>query len=63
MLSSVIVTDDMIRGKNFQSQTHVYFLRSILLKDADQIRYKSPSKKLGRGSKSSAGGLDSRAEV
>ena len=53
----------MIRGKGFQNQTHVYFLRSILFKDADQIRYKSPSKKLGRGSKCSAGGLDSRAET
>ena len=63
MLSSVIVTDAMIRGKGFQNQTHMYFLRSILFKDADQIRYKSPSKKLGRGSKCSAGGLDSRAET
>ena len=63
MLSSVLVTDAMIRGKSFQNQTHLYFLRSILFKDADQIRYKSPSKKLGPSSKSSAGGLDSRAEV
>ena len=63
MLSSVIVTDAMIREKSFQNQTHVYFLHSILFKDADQIRYKSPSRKLGRGSKCSAGGLDSRAEV
>ena len=36
----------MIQGKSFQNQTHVYFLRSILFKDADQIRHKSPSKKV-----------------
>ena len=35
----------------------------ILFKDAYQIRYKSPSKKLDRGSKSSAGGFDSRADI
>ena len=50
------------RKKLSKSNARV-FLGSILFKDADQIRYKSPSKKLGWGSKSSAGSLDSRAKV
>ena len=50
----VVVTDVMIRGKKVsKSNAHVSF-RSVLFKHADQIRYKSPSKKLGGGSKSSA---------
>ena len=32
MLSSVIVTDAMIRGKSFQNQTHVYFSVQSYLK-------------------------------
>ena len=33
MLSSVIVTDAMVRGKSFQIQNARVFLRSILFKD------------------------------
>ena len=50
------------RKKLSKSNARV-FLRSILFKDADQVRYKSPYKKLGRSSKSLTGGLDSRAEI
>ena len=53
----------MIREKKLSKSNARVFLGSILFKDADQIRYKSPSKKLGWGSKSSAGSLDSRAKV
>ena len=63
MLSSVIVTHAMIRGNRLSKSNARVFLRSILFKDADQVRYKSPYKKLGRGNKSSTGGLDSRAEI
>ena len=63
MLSSVIVTDAMIQGKSFQNQMHVYFSVQSYL--SMQIKLgTSPYKKLGRGSKSSAGGfLDFRAEI
>ena len=44
------------RKKLSKSNARV-FLCSILFKDADQVRYKSSYKKLGRGSNSSAGGL------
>ena len=62
MLSSVIV-NAMIRGKKLSKSNARVSFRSILFKYADKIKYKSPSKKLGRGSKSLAGGLDSRAEI
>ena len=62
-MSSVIVIDAMVRWKKLLKSNARVFLRSFLFKDADQIRYNSSSKKLGRVNKPSAGGLDSRAEI